>query len=78
MLLSPNNETQGKSVSEEENFKTNFNLLKSASSSRLFVTPLAKRLAMQKNIDLSLLKGSGPNGRILKFDVENFKGDIKF
>ena len=77
-VVAPNNEPQDKSVSEEENFKTNYNPSKSSNSSRLFVTPLAKRLAMQKNIDLSFLKGSGPNGRILKFDVENFKGDINF
>lgn len=77
-VVAPNNEPQDKSVSEEENFKTNYNLSKSPNSSRLFVTPLAKRLAMQKNIDLSFLKGSGPNGRILKFDVENFKGDKNF
>ena len=77
-VVVPNNEPQDKSVSEEENFKTNYNLSKSPKSSRLFVTPLAKRLAMQMNIDLSLLKGSGPNGRILKFDVENFKGDKNF
>jgi len=73
-----NNEPKDKSVSEEENSKINNNLSKSSNSSRLFATPLAKRLAKQMDIDLSLLKGSGPNGRILKFDVENFKGDKKF
>ena len=72
-----NNEPQDKSVSEEANSKINNNLSKSSNSSRLFATPLAKRLAKQMDIDLSLLKGSGPNGRILKFDVENFKGDKK-
>ena len=77
-VVALNNEPQDKSVFEEENFKTNYNLSNSSNSSRLFVTPLAKRLAMQKNIDLSFLKGSGPNGRILKFDVENFKGDKNF
>ena len=73
-----NNEPKDKSVSEEANSKINNNLSKSSNSSRLFATPLAKRLAKQMDIDLSLLKGSGPNGRILKFDVENFKGDKKF
>jgi len=73
-----NNEPKDKSVSEEENSKINNNLSKSSNSSRLFATPLAKRLAKQMDIDLSLLKGSGPHGRILKFDVENFKGDKKF
>ena len=70
-----NNEPKNNSVSEEVNSKINNNLSKSSNSSRLFATPLAKRLAKQMDIDLSLLKGSGPNGRILKFDVENFKGD---
>lgn len=73
-----NNEPKDKSVYEEANSKINNNLSKSSNSSRLFATPLAKRLAKQMDIDLSLLKGSGPNGRILKFDVENFKGDKKF
>ena len=40
-------------------------------SKRIFATPLAKRLAKQKNIDLSLIAGSGPNGRILKFDIQS-------
>ena len=73
-----NNEPKNKSVSQEANSKINNNLSKSSNSSRLFATPLAKRLAKQMDIDLSLLKGSGPNGRILKFDVENFKGDKIF
>ena len=77
-VVVPNNEPKDKSVSEEANSKINYNLSKSSNSSRLFATPLAKRLAKQMDIDLSLLKGSGPNGRILKFDVENFKGDKKF
>ena len=39
---------------------------------RVFVTPLAKRIAKQKDIQLSSIKGSGPLGRILKIDVDNF------
>ena len=77
-VVVPNNESQDKLVLEKANSKINYNLSKSSNSSRLFATPLAKRLAKQSDIDLSLLKGSGPNGRILKFDVENFKGDKKF
>jgi pyruvate dehydrogenase E2 component (dihydrolipoamide acetyltransferase) len=37
---------------------------------RIFVSPLAKRMAMQAGIDLRGLKGTGPNGRIVKADVE--------
>ncbi len=40
---------------------------------RLFASPLARRIAAEKGIDLAGLKGSGPNGRIVKADVENAK-----
>jgi pyruvate dehydrogenase E2 component (dihydrolipoamide acetyltransferase) len=40
-------------------------------SSRIFASPLAKRLAKQKGIDLAVLKGTGPHGRIVSRDVEN-------
>lgn len=36
-------------------------------------TPVARFLSKQNNIDLSLLKGTGPKGRIQKEDVLNFK-----
>jgi pyruvate dehydrogenase E2 component (dihydrolipoamide acetyltransferase) len=39
---------------------------------RIIASPLAKRIAADKGIDLTLVKGSGPNGRIVKADVENF------
>ena len=37
-------------------------------------SPLAKRLANERNINLSLIKGSGENGRIIKRDIDNFTG----
>jgi pyruvate dehydrogenase E2 component (dihydrolipoamide acetyltransferase) len=37
---------------------------------RIFVSPLAKRMASQAGIDLSTIKGSGPNGRIVKADLD--------
>ncbi len=37
---------------------------------RVFASPLAKRIASQKGIDLSSLKGTGPHGRIVKADLE--------
>ena len=39
--------------------------------SRLFASPLARRIAEQKGLDLSQIKGSGPHGRIVKADIEN-------
>ncbi len=37
---------------------------------RLFASPLARRMAQQAGIDLTGVKGSGPNGRIVKADIE--------
>ena len=42
-----------------------------ADGSRIFASPLARRIAAQKGLDLSAIKGSGPKGRIIKVDVEN-------
>lgn len=39
---------------------------------RLFVSPLAKKMAEEKGINLSHISGSGENGRIIKRDIENF------
>ncbi|WP_317214149.1 pyruvate dehydrogenase complex dihydrolipoamide acetyltransferase [Gluconobacter sp. GP1] len=39
-------------------------------SERIFVSPLAKRMAKERGIALASLNGTGPNGRILKRDVE--------
>lgn len=38
---------------------------------RVFATPLARRIAADKGLDLSQIIGSGPKGRIVKADVEN-------
>ncbi len=37
---------------------------------RIFATPLARRIAADKGLDLSAIAGSGPHGRIVKADVE--------
>lgn len=39
--------------------------------SRIFASPLARRIAADKGLDLANVKGSGPHGRIIKADVEN-------
>ncbi|MBL6769990.1 MAG: pyruvate dehydrogenase complex dihydrolipoamide acetyltransferase [Rhizobiales bacterium] len=40
---------------------------------RKFITPLAKRIAHDKGIDYSTIEGTGPNGRIVKSDIQNYK-----
>ena len=66
-----NNDEISKSISDNTT-KSNF---KPDILERIFVSPLAKRIAKQRDIPLSSIKGSGPHGRILKIDVDNF--DIK-
>lgn len=39
---------------------------------RVFASPLAKKIAQEKGVDLTQVKGTGENGRIVKKDVENF------
>ena len=40
------------------------------SKDRIAISPLAKRLAVQRDIDISAIKGSGPGGRIVKADLD--------
>lgn len=46
--------------------------LVAAAGERIIASPLAKRIAAAKGVDLAQVKGTGPNGRIIKEDVENF------
>jgi pyruvate dehydrogenase E2 component (dihydrolipoamide acetyltransferase) len=61
---------------EKQEVKTetasNSQLPTSNPDSRIFASPLAKKIAQDKGINLSQVKGSGENGRIVKSDVENF------
>ncbi len=45
-----------------------------STSNRIVASPLAKRIALQNNISLGTIQGSGPYGRIIKRDVEGFNG----
>jgi pyruvate dehydrogenase E2 component (dihydrolipoamide acetyltransferase) len=45
-------------------------MAKSAPGARVFASPLARRIAADKGVDLASVTGSGPNGRIVKADVE--------
>lgn len=42
------------------------------SNGRVIASPLAKRLAEEKGIDIQAVSGSGPSGRIVKTDIDNF------
>ena len=47
-----------------------------SSSSRIIASPLAKKIAAEKNIDLSTIQGSGDNGRIVKSDLDNTQNNV--
>ena len=44
-----------------------------ADGERVFASPLARRIAEQKGLDLTAIKGSGPRGRIIERDVKDAK-----
>lgn len=43
---------------------------KTSKGDRTFITPLAKKMAKNKNLDITLIKGTGGNGRITKRDIQ--------
>ena len=53
-----------KKVENNSNFK---------SRDRVFITPLARRIAKKQGIDINLISGTGPHGRIIKKDLANIK-----
>jgi len=48
-------------------------VVNNTSDSRVIASPLAKKLATEKGIDIGSVAGSGENGRVVKSDIENFK-----
>ena len=62
---------------DEENSVQNIEIKSvDLSESRILASPLAKKIAEEKNIDLSTIKGSGDNGRIVKSDLDNFHNNL--
>lgn len=61
-------EKETKSTSEE----TSSSKQTTSSGERIFASPLAKKMAEDKGIDLSKVSGSGENGRIIKKDIESY------
>jgi pyruvate dehydrogenase E2 component (dihydrolipoamide acetyltransferase) len=49
-------------------------VISTSSDARVKASPLAKKIAQEKGINLNQIAGSAENGRITKKDVENFKG----
>ncbi len=68
-------ETSSKEEVSEE--KEPVNTTEAKDGSRIFASPLAKKIAEDKGINLADVKGSGENGRIVKKDVEAFTPSAK-
>ncbi|WP_335966211.1 pyruvate dehydrogenase complex dihydrolipoamide acetyltransferase [Galbibacter sp. PAP.153] len=66
-------EEASRSSKEEKKETTTSATTASSSNGRIFASPLAKKMAEDKGIDLSKVKGTGENGRIVKKDIENYK-----
>ena len=47
-----------------------------AAGARVFASPLARRMALDKGLDLTKVQGSGPHGRIVRADVEGAKPQV--
>lgn len=48
-----------------------------SNNERVAISPLAKKMAQEKGVDINSLQGSGENGRIVKKDIENYQPSQK-
>ncbi len=60
-------------VEEEPELEIKQASLSNESTDRILISPLARKLADEKGIDIKLVKGSGDNGRIIKRDIDSYK-----
>ena len=65
----PKTNSTEEAIVQVEQISTN---IAKTSSKRIFATPLAKRLAKEKGLNLESISGSGPHGRIVKNDILSF------
>jgi pyruvate dehydrogenase E2 component (dihydrolipoamide acetyltransferase) len=68
----PKVEVAPKETPKQEAPKASKPVSNNTANGRLFVSPLAKKIAEEKGINLSRVNGSGENGRIVKSDIENY------
>ena len=61
-------------IAQQTVTSSNFPSTESISSLEIKASPLAKKLAEERGINLRLVKGTGTEGRIIKRDIDNFQG----
>lgn len=67
-------EQKSETKTEEKSVEQTAN---TSSSDRVAISPLAKKMAQDKGVDINSLQGSGENGRIVKKDIENYQPSQK-
>ena len=67
------NKDEKKAAPESSDKTKEDSIEKSKNAGRVFISPLAKKLAEEKGYDVNEIEGSGDQGRIIKRDVENFE-----
>ncbi|RXJ44469.1 pyruvate dehydrogenase complex dihydrolipoamide acetyltransferase [Gelidibacter gilvus] len=65
-----------KATAKEEKKEVSTSSSSTSDGSRVFVSPLARKMAEEKGINLSHVKGSGENGRVIKRDIENYTPEV--
>ncbi|WP_299890077.1 pyruvate dehydrogenase complex dihydrolipoamide acetyltransferase [uncultured Lacinutrix sp.] len=65
-------EVEEKKEAPKQDVQASISTSNSGSNGRVFASPLAKKMAQDKGINLSQVNGSGENGRIVKKDIENY------
>ncbi len=65
--------TEAKAETKTEEKQESAPVAASSTGERVAISPLAKKIAQDKGVDFSAIKGSGENGRIVKKDVENYQ-----
>src|SRR6218665_2389336 len=65
--------TEAKAETKTEEKQESAPVAASSTGERVAISPLAKKIAQDKGVDFSTIKGSGENGRIVKKDVENYQ-----
>jgi pyruvate dehydrogenase E2 component (dihydrolipoamide acetyltransferase) len=71
----PKEDNSEASTSKEDNSEIKLPSTSKKIKETVQITPKARKLAKELNIDISLVKGTGPNGRILDDDVKSFSSD---
>ena len=71
----PKEDTSEASTSKEDNSEIKLPSTSKKIKETVQITPKARKLAKELNIDISLVKGTGPNGRILDDDIKSFNSD---